>query len=134
MKCLRCGKEMKTKGSFCADCNATTVVPLEDSPYLQKQIVLPQRKPVQKPKKPEVKKQRKPETKPRRLFCILLCLICITLLLQLGYVLREQQKYRAEIARLQSVEDECVLLTDKLRQAEVRILELEELLTVESAP
>lgn len=134
MKCLRCGRELKTKGSFCDECNLTAAIPLEDSAYLQKKVSLPQRKPAQKPKKVEGKKTREVQAKPRRLFCMVLCLICIGLMFLSGYLIAEHFQHREEIARLSSVEDECVMLTDKLRQAEARILELENLLAEEKAP
>ncbi len=134
MKCLRCGRELKSKGSFCSQCSVITAVPLEESPYLQKRINLPLRKPVQKAKKTESKKPRQGVSRPRLLFCILAFLLCVALLLQLGYVTLDRQEARDEISRLQSMEDECVLLTEKLRQAQARILALEERLALEAAP
>ena len=134
MKCLRCGRELKSKGSFCSECTVTTAVPLEDSPYLQKRVSLPHRKPVQKAKKAESKKSRQGISRPRMLFCILTLLLCLALLLQLGYLFKAREAIRGELRRLQSVEDECVLLTEKLRQAQARILALEEKLALEAAP
>ena len=134
MKCLRCGRELKSKASFCPECSVTTAVPLEESPYLLKRISIPVRKPAQKSKKPEAKKSRQSVSRPRMLVCILACLLCIVLLLQLVYLFRDLAAAHGEISRLQSVEDECVLLTEKLRQAQARILALEERLALEAAP
>ena len=134
MKCLRCGRELKSKGSFCSECNVTTAVPLEDSPYLPKRISIPVRKPAQKAKKPEAKKTRQSASRPRLLLCILAFLLCAVLLLQLAYLFKNLEAARGDISRLQSVEDECVLLTEKLRQAQARILALEERLALEAAP
>ena len=134
MKCLRCGRELKRKGSFCDDCNLTAAIPLEDSAYLQKKVCLPQRRPAQKPKKTDGKKTREAQAKPRRLFCMGLCIACTALLFLSAYLTVKHFEARREISRLGSVEDECVMLTDKLRQAEARILELENLLAEEKAP
>lgn len=128
MKCLRCGIELKDTIVFCPECSKITSVPLQPSPYLSKKIHLPKRKPPQPPKKPEVKKPAKKEGHPlRRILCTgALTLLCVALLLQSGYTYREKDKLATELERLQSVEDECVRLTDKLRQAEQTAYDLEE--------
>ncbi len=136
MKCLRCGKELVAKGTFCTVCDQTTSIPLRDSEYLSKKISIPKRTPVQKAKKTEVKSTHKApsKAKPRLIFCALAFLLCAALFLQLVHVSLERKKALAEVERLSSIEDECVLLTDKLREAEARIRELEGPLTPEVSP
>ncbi|MBR4308546.1 MAG: hypothetical protein IKT58_03020 [Oscillospiraceae bacterium] len=134
MKCLRCRRELSSDGVFCPECDRTTSVPLENSPYLSKKVVIPKRIPAQKVKKSEAKKQRKTLSIPRLLYCVLSSLACIALILQLVYVTMDQKRAWKEADRLRSMEDECVLLTDKLRQAEAKIRELEALSPPEVAP
>jgi hypothetical protein len=135
MKCLRCGKELSGTGAFCEACSVTVAEPLTPSPYLNTKISIPKRKPAAKPKKPEGKKSSGRDlSRPRVAVCLVTILLCAFLLLQLYYSYGRYTKAEAEVARLRSVEDECVHLTDLLRQAEGRIVALEEALAREAAP
>lgn len=134
MKCLRCGREVRDRTAFCPQCSETAAIPLVPSAYMSKKVVIPKRKPAQKTKKPEVKKNRRELSRPRLLVCILSLLLSVALCLQLYYGYTRYTRAEAEVARLQSVENECVHLTDKLRQAENRIVELEEQLALEVGP
>ncbi len=126
MKCLRCGAELKDSTVFCAECSRVAAVPLKTSPYLTKKIVLPTRKPSQSIKKSEVKKARKHRPWGWVLCSLLLFLLCGALLLQAAYSTLQNRQAQQELDRLQSVEDECVRLTDKLRQTEDTVSSLEE--------
>ncbi len=128
MKCLRCGTELKNSTVFCPDCSKVTAVPLQPSAYMSRKIVLPKRKPSQSIKKPEGKH---PEKKQRKaggwiLLSAVLLLITGLLLLQGAYAYKQKGQLADELSRLQSVEDECVRLTDKLRQAESEAETLEQ--------
>lgn len=106
MNCLRCGRQIAENASFCESCEKTVGVPLEESAYLNTQILLPVRKP-QQPRpvqtKAEKKAERRPdEGKPRgkgaaaflSVLCVLLLAagLCISLLYLGG---------RSEIASLE---------------------------------
>ncbi len=127
MKCLRCGTDLKDSTVFCPDCSKVTSVPLLPSPYLSRKPLLPKRKPAQSIKKAEPKKTVKKESRSGRwiLISALLLLLSATLILQCAYSYGKNKALSAEVARLQSVEDECVRLTDKLRQAEQDVASLE---------
>ena len=128
MKCIRCGTELKDSSVFCPDCSQVASVPLTLSPYMNKKIVIPKRKPPQNTQKAEPKKtsQKPPRASRWILFSGLLLLLTALMILQGAYTYREKEAYAAEVARLQAVEDECVRLTDKLRQAESAVSTLEE--------
>lgn len=128
MKCLRCGAEVKDRSMFCPDCNKVVSVPLKPSPYLNRKVCLPKRRPVQTIKRPE---EKKPEKKQHRaggwiLFSALLLLVCAAFLLQGAYIYEQKGELEEEITRLQFAGDECVRLTDQLRQAEGEIEALEQ--------
>ncbi len=128
MKCLRCGTELKDSTMFCPECTKVTAVPLQSSAYLNRKISLPKRKPAQSIKKPDPKLTA---PKNRRvggwiLLSALLLLVCALFLLQGVYTYDQKQELSQELARLQGVEDECVRLTDKLRQAEAEAEALEQ--------
>lgn len=128
MKCLRCGTELKDTTVFCPQCSKVTSVPLPASPYLNKKIVIPKRTPAQSIKKQEPKKNTK---KPRRpgpwiLVSFLLMIVCAALATQAFLSYREKERLQGELLRLQSVEDECVRLTDLLQQSQQEVLSLEE--------
>jgi len=102
MNCLRCGREITENASFCESCEKTVGVPLEESAYLNTQILLPVRKPRQ-PRPVQTKTVKKPEEeKPRgkgtaaflSVLCVLLLAagLCISLLYLGG---------RSEIASLE---------------------------------
>lgn len=131
MKCLRCGTELKDSNVFCPECNKVTSVPLPSSPFMSKKIELPKRTPAQSIKKQEIKKSTKKEASAGRwiLLSLFLLLLCGALILQGAYIYEENDRITAELARLQSAEDECVRLTDKLRKAEEEVRTLEEELT-----
>ena len=93
MKCLRCGREIEEGASFCKDCLKEVEKPLEESPYLSTQIVLPSRKPRPRPQpvSPVSVKDSKPKKKKGRkgliasvcilsVFCLLLTGSCLWLL------------------------------------------------------
>lgn len=128
MKCIRCGTELKDSSVFCPDCSKVTSVPLSSSPYMSRKIVIPKRKPPQTVKKAEPKKPDPKKSRGSRwiLLSAILLLLTALMLLQGAYTYREKEAYAAEVARLQAVEDECVRLTDKLRQAESSVTALEE--------
>lgn len=44
MNCLRCGREIDEKQSFCDSCSKTVSEPLRESPYLSTRVVLPTRR------------------------------------------------------------------------------------------
>ncbi len=128
MKCLRCGTELKDTAVFCPDCSKVTSVPLHSSAYLNKKIVLPKRKPSQSIKKPEGKR---PDKKQRKaggwiLLSALLLLVAGLFLIQGVYIYDQKEQLVREVDRLRSVEDQCVLLTDMLRQAEADVESLEQ--------
>ncbi len=127
MKCLRCGAELNESAVFCTACSKVTSVPLPSSPYLNKKIQLPKRKPAQNVRKAEPKKPAKKETRVGRwiLISALLFLLSASLLLQGVYLYNKKESFAAEVARLQSVEDECVRLTEMLRQAQEDAMALE---------
>ena len=128
MKCLRCGAELKNSTLFCSQCSKVTAAPLEESPYMSKRILLPKRtSPLQHPKKQEGGKPVKKERPAGRwiLLSTLLLLLSAALLFQWARTYREKEARETELARLQAVEDECVRLTDMLRQAEQEAAALE---------
>lgn len=131
MKCLRCGTEMTDSGVFCPRCSEVTSVPLTPSAYLSKKIHIHKRKPVRVTKKQDPKNPTKKEKKrrPRILFPLLTLLLCAVFVLQGGYYHKEKARLSTEVSRLHSVEDECVRLTEKLRQAEQTAADLEDELT-----
>ena len=126
MNCLRCGSECKETDLFCAECSKTVSVPLEDSPYLNTQISLPNRKPVPSAKKTEPKKERRRRPWRWIIATILLALLSTALLLQLGYTLVSRYEAQRELLRLGSVEDECVRLTEQLNEAQRNLSLLQE--------
>ena len=127
MKCIRCGTELQDSKVFCPDCNKITSVPLTPSPYMSRKIVIPKRKPPQSAKKAETKAPAKKEPHASRWILLsgVLLLLTALMILQGAYNYREKSALATEVARLQSVEDECVRLTDKLRQAQDSVAALE---------
>lgn len=127
MKCLRCGTELTDSAVFCPRCSEVTSVPLPASLATNKKIVIPKRTPAQSIKKPEPKKSAKKErrTGPWLTVSILLLFLLGAMVLQGTYTYREKARAEAELSRLQSVEDECVRLTEKLRQSEQAVSDLE---------
>ena len=128
MKCLRCGTELKDSTVFCSECNKVTSVPLPSSPYMSKKIILPKRTASQSTKKQEAKKPVKKESRtgPWVLTTLLLLLLSGVLLLQGTYIYKEKLRLSGELSRLQTVENECVRLTELLRQSEEEVSALEE--------
>ncbi len=127
MKCLRCGSELTDNGVFCSRCSQVTAVPLSPSPYLSKKIQLPKRKSVQITKKQDGKKAPKKKKRSRFpiLFSLLTIVLCGAFFCQGAFYYQENARLSTEASRLQSVEDECVRLTEKLRQAEQAATALE---------
>ena len=97
MKCLRCGRETEEGASFCKECLKEAGKPLEESPYLSTQIVLPTRRPrPQTPSLPTASKKSKKSKRGARpvksrkgliasvcilsVFCLLLTGSCVWLL------------------------------------------------------
>ncbi|MBR6825576.1 MAG: hypothetical protein IKM59_03410, partial [Oscillospiraceae bacterium] len=120
---------LKGSSVFCPDCSKVASEPLQPSRYLSRKVTLPKRTPSQSIKKSEPKKSA--EKKQRRvggwiLLSALLLLFSAVLVLQGVYIYEEKKALATELSRLQSVEDECVRLTDKLREAEQDVLSLEE--------
>lgn len=128
MKCLRCGTELKDSTVFCPECSKVTSVPLPASPYMSKKIVIPKRTPAQSIKKQEPKKTAKKERHPGPwiLVSFLLILLTAAMALQGVFTYQEKERLNTELTRLQSVEDECVRLTDLLRQSQQEVSSLEE--------
>ena len=128
MKCLRCGTELKDSGVFCTECSKVTAVPLPASRYMSRKIILPKRKAPQPMKSPEAKVSEKkaPHSGKWIMTSVILLFLCAALILQGAYIYREKEQLATELERLHSVEDECVRLTDKLRQAEDTAAALEE--------
>lgn len=60
MNCLRCGRQIADTATFCESCEKTVDEPLVESGYLNKQIILPVRRP-QPPRPAQTKPARKPE-------------------------------------------------------------------------
>ncbi len=131
MLCLRCGTEFEGTQSFCKACAAKMQEPLEDSPYLHTQIVLPNRRPAPAPKRPDPKKEKK-EKKERPLRWILstlfLGLLCIALLLQGGWLFGQWLKGQSELGRAETqraaLQQEIDLLQAQLAEAEQTNVEL----------
>ena len=128
MKCLRCGTELKDSTVFCPDCSKVTSIPLQPSAYLSRKISLPRRKPAQSIKKTEGKRSapKNRNTGGWILLSAVLLLVCALFLFQSVYTYDRKEELAQELARLQAVEDECVRLTDKLRQAESEVESLEQ--------
>ncbi|MBQ3357063.1 MAG: hypothetical protein IJG45_08155 [Oscillospiraceae bacterium] len=85
MNCIRCGKTIPDNTLFCEDCEKTVSEPLQESAYLNTQILLPVRK-AQQPRPAQTKPVRKAERKgeeetPRRRGTIaFLTVVCLLLL------------------------------------------------------
>ena len=128
MKCLRCGIDLKDNSVFCPDCSKVTSVPLQSSAFLSRKIVLPKRKPSQSIKKPEGKNPTRKQRKAGGwiLLSALLLLITSACVLLGAYAYDRSNRLAEEVARLHGFEDECVRLTDMLRQAEAEVASLEE--------
>lgn len=128
MKCLRCGTDLKDSTVFCPDCSKVTSVPLQSSVYLNRKIILPKRKPSQSVKKAESKT---PARKQRRagswmVLCAILLLVIGALLIHGAYTYDQKKQLAQEVEQLHAFEDECVRLTNKLREAEAEVTSLEE--------
>lgn len=63
MYCLRCGTEIAENALFCGNCEKTVSEPLQESAYLNTQILLPVRR-AQQPRPAQTKTARKSERKP----------------------------------------------------------------------
>ncbi len=128
MKCLRCGIELKDSTVFCPDCSKVTSVPLQPSAYLSRKIVLPKRKPPQSIKKTETKSPTRRQRKVGNWIGLsaVLLLVIAALLLQGAYTYDQKKQLAEEVAQLHAFEDECVRLTNKLREAEAEVASLEE--------
>lgn len=63
MNCLRCGTEIADNALFCETCEKTVSEPLQESAYLNTQILLPVRR-AQQPRPAQSKTARKTERKP----------------------------------------------------------------------
>lgn len=128
MKCLRCGTDLKDSTVFCPDCSKVASVPLQTSVYLNRKIILPKRKPSQSVKKAESKT---PARKQRRagswmVLCAILLLVIGALLIHGAYTYDQKKQLAQEVEQLHAFEDECVRLTNKLREAEAEVTSLEE--------
>ncbi len=82
MNCLRCGTQIAENALFCENCKKTVGEPLQESAYLNTQILLPVRKAQPPQAKPAKKTERKPEEeKPRgRGATAALTILCLLLL------------------------------------------------------
>lgn len=128
MKCLRCGAELQDTGTFCPECSKVTSIPLPPSPFMSQKIVLPKRTPAQSIKKPEPKKVTKKKGPKGGVWmglCAILLLLTAALVFQGAYIYKDREKVSAELARVRSIEDECVRLTTLLHNAEQEVADLE---------
>lgn len=118
MNCLRCGREIDEKQSFCDSCSKTVSEPLQESPYLSAQVVLPTRRvqsakpaPQKNAKRAEHRSERHTEGGSRRALAPL-CLMCfilaaVAVLLSLFFLrTREENKALQEKAVLLQEENE----------------------------
>lgn len=118
MKCLRCGREIEAGKTFCSECIPAVQVPLEDSPYLNTQVVLPVRTAQPAAKKPDTKKERKRRPWKCIILSCMLSLLCAALLLQCGYLTLEHRRDQASLASLQELTQEQARLSKALKDAE----------------
>lgn len=81
MNCIRCGTQITDNAMFCESCEKTVSEPLQESAFLNTQILLPTRK-AQPPRPAQPKPVRKPEEeKPRgRGKLAVLTVLCLLLL------------------------------------------------------
>ena len=120
MRCLRCGTEHEEDRSFCSSCARRMKEPLEDTPYLHTQIVLPNRQATPAPKRPEPKKEGKKHPWGWILTAVLSILLCATLLLQGGWYFGAWLKTQAA---LQETERERLELQETLALLEGHLAE-----------
>ena len=64
MNCLRCGRRIDEGKTFCPDCEKLVSQPLPDSPFLDRRIVLPERKAT--PRQAEKRQREKNERRAAR--------------------------------------------------------------------
>lgn len=122
MRCLRCGAKTEENRSFCDGCAERVRDPLEDSPYLHTQIVLPTRRARPVPKRPEPKKEQKKRPWGWILWTVLLGMLCIALLLQGSWYFASQLKTQAS---LRQAETERAALEQELQSLKEAVSELE---------
>ena len=121
MHCLRCGVEFEGTQSFCKGCAARMREPLEDSPYLHTQIILPNRRSAPAPKRPEPKKEGKKRPVRWILSTVLLALLCVALLAQGGWYFGAWLKTQAALKQTEReralLQREFALLQETLAEA-----------------
>lgn len=102
MNCIRCGTQITDNAMFCESCEKTVSEPLQESAYLNTQILLPVRKAPQ-PRPAQPKPVRKPEEeKPRgRGKLAVLTVLCLLLLAGALFVGTLYLSGRSEIAALE---------------------------------
>ena len=123
MNCIRCGREIADNAMFCDNCEKTVSEPLQESPYLNTQIILPVRK-AQQPRPAQPKAARKPEEeKPRgRGKLVLLAALCLLLVAGLLFVGTLYLGGRSDIAQL---EEETASLQERNDRLAGNVYDLE---------
>lgn len=104
MNCLRCGREIPEKQTFCEECWKTVNQPLKQSPYLNTQIILPTRRKSVKaaPVKSGAKNEKKSEKAERRtnsaltMFLGALCILVLVFSLVISLFYLELRNERIE--------------------------------------
>lgn len=133
MNCLRCGRRIDEGKTFCPDCEKLVSRPLPDSPFLDRRIVLPERKatPRQTEKRQREKNERRAERAEQRrrrgrrvLLAGLLLLLAVSVA---GGLLRTAQLKAALRSREAALQDNAAVLSrvrDQLTAARGALREL----------
>ncbi|MBQ6430307.1 MAG: hypothetical protein IJJ99_00305 [Oscillospiraceae bacterium] len=135
MNCLRCGTQIAENALFCENCKKTVGEPLQESAYLNTQIILPTRK-AQPPRPAQTKTAKKAEHKPeedkprgRGAIAILtvLCLLLLAGATYLGTLWLDGKNDNAALAeQVTGLEKQVVSLEDKTAVLEGQATALEE--------
>lgn len=136
MNCLRCGTQIAENALFCENCKKTVGEPLQESAYLNTQILLPVRK-AQPPRpaqnKPAKKTERKQEEegKPRGrgaiAFLTVLCLLLLAGALFVGTHYLDGKRNNAALAeQVSALEKQTAALEDRASALAEQAAALEE--------
>ena len=103
MNCLRCGTQIAENAMFCENCKKTVSEPLQETAYLNTQIILPVRKPQPQQTKATRKAERKPEEKKPvgKGLLVFVSVLCVLLLAASLFAAKLFLDGRSRIADLQ---------------------------------
>lgn len=106
MNCLRCGKKVPEGCTFCEACQQVVSRPLEPSPYLSTQVVIPKKRPRPQPvkagKKAEKRTEKAAPSKAAIPVLAGLCLLLAGMLAMLTLYLFDLYPLKAEAADLKT--------------------------------